>query len=1172
MYSQRKFAELVNIPRRTLGLWHTKGVFTPEVVDEKGKCFYSDAQIPLAKEYRERRAKALAQSAQCTLQFDTPMTDDDTNAATVTFDTASGTDTDNVGELFTKRENSADTKKLANVTVGAQASIEELRDTNIVESNLAFKASPIDNLTNSAEKTALNKGFLPMTITPNFDATPPEMKKLRRWLCWQLQRADPKPKKVPMTLKNDKLVNAAVNNPDNWLTFADALSVYKQGRCSGIGFALTNTAPKICCVDIDYCFIGEKLTDEAQAVIETIGGGFVEKSQSGTGCHVWFIDDEFNGGRGRKNTTCEVYGTDRYIALTGVFIQGSLETLTGACQRVISKFIDRTADNSNLFDAEKKSARQVDISIEKLKSSMPMTDDDKKLVEYFRSDKCREKDMQMFNLFNGNTDEYLMTKTTGDNSQSAADCALLTKLFYYVGGFGTDSEIQARALRLFEASALSKRDKWLREDYQQSTLAAAFKFWQLEGRKSYRGSDKNTDFIDDDLRGILKELADLDDKKKTALERLRNLQSFDNDAVFSDDIIEAAAFAKLDDRQLFSNVKNSITARNRAAQDKKVSVNDWLAEIKDKAAEIVSRRADLNAQLNQITAEKNSQRFCAESGLNNFIIPAGYSVTTQGGVVFVDGEKQIQVSRRPVVIRENVITDDGTRKTILSYQSSNGKWHNLPPTEKAIIANHRKIVDLANLNLPVTSATAINLVTYLDALAAENENAIPSTREFSRCGWHEINGEKVFVDTRRKLELIDEDDNKVNVRVAENSFTDELKTKGSLEQWRKAYDLARKSPVARFMVAAGVATILLDLLGERNFMMYTYSKTRAGKTTALYLAASAVGSEKLIRSFDATKNGLAGVAAQSNDYPVFIDEKQSAGRLTDNLAEIVYSLANGVGRTKLNRDSTLKKLDDWRTIAIANGETQLLDDNATDGANTRLLQIAAPKQFLSPEDCRQIREIIKDNHGLILPLVIDAVAKYGKDKLREVYGDIQTAFNENFSETLVDHRRFVGLLTLADMLINSVVYGNRVPTDDGEVVKALEDSTAAATELFKLVPTLTDIDSTEKEKNFVRGFVSTNQNRFENNGNVEVDRMQQIFGKLKDKDGYHYIIANTLKDACQSANFNYHKLVADLIDAGFFTPADKLDGERKAPSPTVTKRIGAMLARCHRIKLEVFDE
>lgn len=1169
-YSQQQFAELVKIPRRTLRDWHKKGVFVPEIFDEdKGRYFYSDAQIPRAKALRESRTKAPAQSAQGTLHFDTTMTDADAQAATVTSNTASGSESDNVVELFAKGENSADTEKMTTATFGAQAAIEDLRDINIAKSNLANKAAPIDNLTNSADKTASNEGFLPMTITPKFDAAPPEMKELRRWLCWQLQPATPKPKKVPMTLKNDKLVNAVFNNPDNWLTFADALSVYKQGRCSGIGFALTNAAPKICCVDIDHCFIGEKLTDAAQAVIETIGGGFVEKSQSGTGCHVWFIDDEFNGGRGRKNSTCEVYGTDRYICFTGVCVQGSLETLTGACQRVIGKFIDRTADNPNLFDAEKKSARQGDISIEKLKSSMPMTDDDKKLVEYFRSDKCREKDMQMFNLFNGNTDEYLKTKTTGDNSQSAADCALMTKLFYYVGGSGTDSEIQARALRLFEASALARREKWSREDYQQSTLAAAFKFWQREGRKSYRGSAENTD---DDLRGVRKELADFDAKKNAAVERLRNLQSFDSDSVFSAEIIEAAAFAKLYERPLFSNVKSEITARNRAATTKKVMVNEWLAEIKDKANEIKSRRADLIKQLNQITAEKKSKKFCAESGLTDFKIPAGYSVTTQDGVFFVDGEKQIQVSRRPVVIRGNVIADDGTRKTILSYQSSNGKWHNLPPTEKAVIANHRKIVDLANLNLPVTSATAINLVTYLDALAAENENAIPSTREFSRCGWHEINGEKVFVDTRRKLELTDEDDNKVNVRVAENSFTNALKTKGSLEQWRKAYDIARKSPVARFTVAAAVAPILLDLLGERNFMMYIYSKTRSGKTTALYLAASVVGNEKLIHSFDATKNGLAGVAAQSNDYPVFIDEKQVAGRLNDNLAEIVYSLANGVGRTKLNRDSTLKKLDDWRTIAIATGETQLLDDdNATDGANTRLLQIAAPKQILSPDDCKTIRDLIKDNCGLILPLVIDAVEKYGKSKLREVYGDIQTAFNENFSETLVDHRRFVGLLTLADMLINSVVYGNRVPTDDGEVVKALEDSTAAATELFKLVPTLADIDATEKEKNFVRGFVSTNQNRFQG-GNVELDRMQQIFGKLKDTDGYHYIIASTLKNACKSANFNYHKLVADLIDAGFFTPADKLDGERKAPSPTVTKRIGAVLARCHRIKLEVFDK
>lgn len=91
---------------------------------------------------------------------------------------------------------------------------------------------------------------------------------------------------------------------------------------------------------------------------------------------------------------------------------------------------------------------------------------------------------------------------------------------------------------------------------------------------------------------------------------------------------------------------------------------------------------------------------------------------------------------------------------------------------------------------------------------------------------------------------------------------------------------------------------ILKILGERNFLIHIYAPTRAGKTTALYLAASAIGSEKIIRSFDATRNGLTGAAADVNDYPFLIDEKQVAdSRIKEQLDTLVYSLARGKIKT-----------------------------------------------------------------------------------------------------------------------------------------------------------------------------------------------------------------------------------------------------------------------------------
>ena len=1035
-----------------------------------------------------------------------------------------------------------------------------------------------DERQNSIDET---KNFLPMTTKPNFDAIPQVLKDLPRWLVWRLIPADPKPKKVPMTPKYGKLVNAAVNKPENWLTFDEAISYYNRGLCTGIGFALTNTPPKMCCVDVDHCFNPDgTLNDEAKAVIETCQNSFTEKSQSGDGIHNWFIDDDFNGGRKKGNV--EVYAADRYIAMTGVRVPNSSEellTVNGACNAVIAKFIDK--DEANLFDDDP--ARTPEFkSADVANFDSSLSDDDRRLIEYFRSDKCKARDINMFDLFNGNTAEYF--KNTGKPfDDSVADCDFMLKLLYYVGNAGTDEQIGCRALKIFGQSALAKRDKWLdREDYRLRTLNAAFDIWVEGGRKTikqpmkiYNGSAQIED-LKDELRSVGKAIVDFDAEKSAALEKLRNVETFDSETVFADEVVTAGAFALLFDKQAYSDFRREIKLFGDKHKDKKAAVNAWVADVHDKADALRSRRADLITRRNQIQAQINSLSFVGKhDALKDSVIPEGYSISETSGIVKVDGEKSIPVCRRPVVITGKTYSvDEKIYKLALSFMTMDGKWKELSPTEKAIVFNKNKLVDLANADLPVTTSNAKHLVDFLDAFNALNESSLPLIYNVSRCGWYNFDGKDYFVDPRRDCVIQDEDKNiSVKVDDVRSDFAKHMKQVGSLDEWKlNAYLPAKKYPVARLTVAASVAPILLKVLGERNFLLYIYAPTRAGKTTALYLGASAVGSEKIIRSFDATKNGLAGAAADVNDYPFLVDEKQVAdNRISEQMSNLIYALANGIGRTKLNRDSTLKKLQDWRTIAIMTGETLLLPDNVTGGANTRLLTIKAPKEILPADVCKIIRDITPDNYGLALPLVIDKVFEFGREKLRGVYKDLVDVFTAKYPALLPEYCRYMAVLTLADTLLNSALFGNTVTNEDGKTFTALEDATLCAKEIFKLIPTRAEIDDTPREKDFVRDVIGKNQNHFIG-GNVEEKKIQGIWGKLKDVDGYTYITVPALRDACADGGFDYRKLVSDLIADGFFKPADTTKKGRKTPLDTVQKRLGEVNTRCYRIPNTAFEE
>lgn len=666
---------------------------------------------------------------------------------------------------------------------------------------------------------------------------------------------------------------------------------------------------------------------------------------------------------------------------------------------------------------------------------------------------------------------------------------------------------------------------------------------------------RQLDTLNDELHSVKKALADFDNQKSAAIEKICSLEKFDSITMFAKETVTAAAFASLFDKQVFSDLKRSVKLYGDKYPTEKVALLDWQASIRNKANELSSKQNNLLTQRNQIQAQIQSLTFVTDQdGLQKFIIPSGYSLG-KDGISKVAGETLISICRRPILIKSKTFSvDDKIFKLNLSYMSANGEWKDLPTQEAAIVFNRNKLVDLANHGLPVTSSNATLLVDYLDAFNADNENIFPITYTVPRCGWYHFGDTELFVDPR--LNSVTTEKN-ISVAVDSNStFALALRLKGSFDSWKKAYKIAKKSPIARLIVAAAIAPPLLKILGERNFLVYICAPTRAGKTTALYLAASAVGSEKMIRSFDATKNGLAGAAADVNDYAFLVDEKQVAdNRLKDAFDNLVYALANGIGRTKLNKDSTLRKVLEWRTIAVMTGETQLLPDNVTGGANTRLLTLTVSSEILSASDCKQIRNIIKDNYGHVFPLVVNKILAVGKEKLRATYDKLVDTFEAQNPHVLPEYCRYMSVLTLADALLNSVL-----GTDN-----ALDEAIAAFKSIFALVPTNSDISDTARERDFVLGFIAQNQNRFIG-GNVDVNKMQAVYGQFTDE--YVYITVAALKKACADEGFDYRKLAADLVDDDFFVPSNKVEKGYKTQQLFVQKKIGQANTRCYRIRLK----
>lgn len=659
------------------------------------------------------------------------------------------------------------------------------------------------------------------------------------------------------------------------------------------------------------------------------------------------------------------------------------------------------------------------------------------------------------------------------------------------------------------------------------------------------------------LKAVRQKMEDFNEEVKANVEKLKNQSTFDRDSAFADEVLQAAAFAKLFDGKTFSDFKAGI--QNHIATNKTEKfLKDWLECVKEKVVEITDRRKDLATQHTTINAKILSLKFIdAHDELKNFVFPAGYSVT-ENGIEKIVGDKSLTVSRVPAFIqakRKNF--EEKTFKFVLAYLAENGTWQSIPAASASTVFNSRKLIDLADFGFPVTSGNANLFVDFLDAFKATNEKRLPLSLNVSRCGWYNFGDTDYFVDPRRKCFIADENRNIEIVVDDNNTFAKSLKSVGSLAEWLKAYEIAKKSPIARLIVAASVAAPLLNIFdGERNFVLYLYGTTRGGKSTCLLGGASAVGNTDMVISFDGTNNGLLARAAETNDYPFFVDEKQSADKkLQEQFQRFIYSVANGKERQRANKDGTLKTVREWQNITICNGETELLDDNATGGAFSRLLQIHAPKIILPADDCKEIRRIIRHNYGHAFPLVIEEIFKAGFDDLRENYNYLVKKFAETFPNLLDDYRRYMAIMTLADVILNIAL--------GVDEEKAMTDAIDNAKIIFDFVPTLEEIADTPRVRNFVLDFIAQNQKYFLGATPAEIEQLPFVYGKF-DED-FVYISVAAVQTACKNAGFNYQKLVADLIEDAFFIPDDKILKGRKKPIQSVLKKINGINTRCFKI-------
>ena len=335
-----------------------------------------------------------------------------------------------------------------------------------------------------------------------------------------------------------------------------------------------------------------------------------------------------------------------------------------------------------------------------------------------------------------------------------------------------------------------------------------------------------------------------EEARKNLNETVAGLKDYSK--VFEPDIMAMMALAKRKSPSDYAAIKTQLKG--------KVNLNDLERVINYQSREKETKDSEFEVVLDL-------------EGLDVFgyLVPRGWQVSFANGVTKTvsgrdGGTREVTACFAPVIISRRFHNiDSGIEKVELKF-SRDGRWKtNL--ALRSVVFNRNGILKLADSGFPITSNNSGDLISYLSDFEQTNRANISIVQSVSRLGW--IMGTEFFpFSVSDKFEF--ETDSKESATILEG-----LECLGDEMIWIETARKLRMNPAARFMLAASFASVLIEPLHKRVFLIHIWHISRSGKTGTLKFAISPWGDpSKLIGSFNSTIVGLERRAASLRNLPV----------------------------------------------------------------------------------------------------------------------------------------------------------------------------------------------------------------------------------------------------------------------------------------------------------------
>lgn len=262
---------------------------------------------------------------------------------------------------------------------------------------------------------------------------------------------------------------------------------------------------------------------------------------------------------------------------------------------------------------------------------------------------------------------------------------------------------------------------------------------------------------------------------------------------------------------------------------------------------------------------------------------------------------------------------------LVEWKDDDGELHRLSIPRSLLVADGvtvREILANGGLSLSPSAKDRNALIQFLNGVRIDRR-----ARAVSRVGWSDDS----FALPDRTIGAGGGD---LVVYQGGAALDHEFRSAGTLEGWQDSVArlCAGNSRLVLAICAAFVGP-LLSAVGVESGGIHLRGASSIGKSTALNAAASVWGAPSFVRQWRATANGLEGVAEQSNDCLLILDELAQLD--AREAGSVAYMLANGCGKSRASQTGEARAAKRWATFFLSSGEISLAEHARSDGRGKR---------------------------------------------------------------------------------------------------------------------------------------------------------------------------------------------------------------------------------------------